>query len=202
MATDKILPISLVWYRSDKEDDDYVVYVQPMWPINISSEDIVKKHLREFIEKQIKDDVKKGYLKVEVETHNKVKVIFKSEQWMRDNFLKKPKVKFHIPRTLEFKFKKRLPDGLMGHTDWNLVRKYLEARFKKFLKDHKKAVFQDKAKIMKKVNPEWFEYEANLQWNKIFVRVKASAMMTIAIGAYTVSQATKKKKVDSWENMI
>lgn len=194
-----VRPYSLQWYRSDPQEDNFVVHVKPMWSLSVSKKDITKKGLKEFVEDQIKKDVKRGHLGVEVVSDDHVEVIFKAEQWMRDNFLKRPDVKFQPPRTLNWRFKKLLPDGLMGHADWIMVEKWLKRRFKKFLKDHQSRIFDDKLKLFKRANMDWFDVTIDLQMNRIYLRLKTTVMMTIALGAYATSQAVgKSKKVDSF----
>lgn len=192
-------PYSLQWYRSDPREDNFVVHVKPMWSLSVDKNDVTKKSLKEFVEAQIKKDIKSGYLDVEVVNVDHIEVIFKAEQWMRDNFLKRPDVKFQAPRTLNWRFKKLLPDGLMGHADWIMVENWLKRRFKKFLKDHQRRIFEDKLKLFKKANMDWFDVTIDLQMNRIYLRLKTTVMMTIALGAYATSQAMgKSKKVDSF----
>lgn len=180
--------VSLDWYWSTIEDGKIFMKIRPIYPANTPKKDIVIKDLREFVEKRIKSDLDKGFLRIDDIKHDKVVVVFNSNKWMEDNFLKNPKVKFHLPRTLEWKFKKRLPDTLMSHVSWNTVRGFIEKQFKEYLKDHNKTVFKKKLKIMKKVNYNWFDYEADLQLNKIFVRMKPRVMFTLVAAGYAAKK--------------
>lgn len=182
-----------MWYSSEPYKDYYYLYVRPIWPTETKKDKINEKDLRSFIEKEIDSDIKKGYITVEVTSHNRAIVKFNSSKWLKENFLESPRVKFNIPRTLEWSWKKRLPDTLVSHAAWNNIRKFLEKKFKEFLKDNCKRVFKKKLKVMKKVNYNWFIYEADLQWNKFIVKMKLSVMMTLAAAGYMAGKAIGKK---------
>lgn len=190
---DKTDVIALDWYWSTIEDGKIFMKIRPIYPANTPKKDIVIKDLREFVEKRIKNDLDGGFLKIDNIKHDKVVIVFNSNKWMKDNFLKNPKVKFHLPRTLEWKFKKRLPDTLMSHVSWNTVREFIEKQFKEYLKDNNKTVFKKKLKIMKKVNYNWFDYEADLQLNKIFVRMKPRVMFTLVAAGYAAKKVLAGK---------
>jgi len=185
---DKILPISLDWYWSMPEGDEIHMKIRPMWGIDVKKDDIVLKDLKEFVERQIETDLKIGFLRIGDISHNRVVVIFDCKKWLTENFLEYPRVKFFMPRTLEWSFKKRLPDTLMSHTSWNIVRDFVEEQFKRFLMLHNKEIFRRKMKLMKKVNYEWFDYEANLQFNKIYVRMKPRVMFALAAATYAAKK--------------
>ena len=185
---DKVEPISLDWYWSQPEGDEILMKVRPVFPSDIKTKDIVLKDLREFVEDRIGDDLKKDYIRIKDVSKSKVVVAFDSTNWLRQNFLKDPKVKFHLPRTLEWKMKKRLPSTLMSHTSWNVVRGFIEDKFKSFIKEHNKTMFRKKMKLLKKVNYNWFDYEADLRNNKIFVRMKPRVMIMLGIAAYAAKK--------------
>lgn len=195
-----IKPLSLEWYASDTNKDDYVLFVRPIWP-TIDSEKTSEKNLKEFIEDQLKIDIRKGFIRTTVTSKNRALVIFDSNKWMNENFLRDPKVKFIIPRTLEWSFKKSLPDTLLSHTDWMSLKKFLERKFKEFLKGHQKTIFREKMQILSKIDYNWFDYEADLQWNKFYVKMKPSVMMAFAVGlTATASAFHSKRDTDSWRN--
>lgn len=184
---DKTIPVSLDWYWSMPEGDEIQMKIRPMWTGDIQKSDIVLKDLREFIEKQIQTDLKIGFIRIGDLSHNRAVIVFDCKKWLSENFLE-PRVKFFLPRTLEFSFKKRLPDTLMAHTSWNIVRGFIEEQFKRFLMVHNREIFRRKLKLMNKVNYEWFDYEANLQFNKIYVRMKPRVMFALATAAYAAKK--------------
>jgi hypothetical protein len=181
---EKVYPISLDWYWSMPEGDEFLMKIHPIYPSNLTKKEIILKDLREFVEKQISNDLKKGYVRIRDVAHNRVVVVFDSSKWLKDNFEKQPRMKFHLPRTLELQFKRRLPDTLMTHSSWKVVRDFIEDRCKDYLKDHNKTMFKKKMRIMKKVNYNWFDYEANLQTDKLFVRMKPRVMFALAAAGY------------------
>lgn len=185
---EKVEPITIDWYWSQPEGDEILMKVRPAYGVEVQHKDIVIKDLREYMEEKLKSDIKKDFIKIKDVSKNRVVVAFDSTRWLRDNFLKDPEVKFHLPRTLEWKFKKRLPSTLTSHTSWNVVRHFIEAKFKAFIKDHNKTMFRKKMKIMKKVNYNWFDYEADLRNNKIFVRMKPRVMVALAASAYAAKK--------------
>jgi hypothetical protein len=189
---DKILPISLDWYFSMPEGDEILMKIRPMYPSDVKSSDIVIKDLREFVEMQIKTDIQKGFIKVGDITFNRIIVVFDCKKWLNENFLNEPKVKFSFPRTLEWHFKKRLPDTLMSHTSWNVVRNFIEEKFKEFLGEHNKTLFKRKMRILKQVNYNWFDYSADLQFNVIFVRMKPRVLFALAAAAGAAKAALGK----------
>lgn len=186
---EKVEPISLDWYWSQPEGDEILMKVRPVFPSDVQSKDIVIKDLREYMEDKLSTDIRKEYIRIKDLSKNRIVVAFNSKNWLRQNFLRDPKVSFHIPRTLEWKMKKRLPDTLMSHTSWNVVRGFVEDKFKDFIKDHNKTVFKKKMKLMKKVNYNWFDYEADLRNNKIFVRMKPRVMIALGVAAYAAKKA-------------
>lgn len=171
------------------EGDEILMKIRPVYPNDIQRKDIVIKDLREYVEKRIKPDLDKGFIKIKDVSPSRVVVAFDSTHWLRANFLKEPKMDFHLPRTLEFKYKKRLPDTLMGHTSWKVVREFIEKKFHAFIKEHNKTLFKRKMRIMKKVNYNWFDYEADLQDNRIFVRMKPKIMFALAAAGYLAKKA-------------
>ncbi len=181
---DKVYPLMLDWYWSMPEKDEILMKIRPVYSNYIKRSDIVIKDLREYVEKKIKDDLDKGFVKIKDISPSRVVVAFDSAHWLRENFLKNPKMEFHLPRTIEFKYKKRLPDTLMGHTSWKVVREFIEKKFKDFIKTHNKTLFKRKMKIMKKVNYNWFDYEANINDDRIFVRMKPKVMFALAAAGY------------------
>jgi len=185
---EKIEPISLDWYWSQPEGDEILMKVRPIYSSDVRSKDIVLKDLREYMKEKLKSDINKDFIRVKDLSNNRIVVAFDSGKWLKANFLKEPKVKFHIPRTLEWKFKKRLPSTLMSHTSWNVVRGFIEAKFKEYIKDHNKTIFKKKMKLMKKANYNWFDYEADLRNDKMFVRMKPRIMIALAIGAYAAKK--------------
>lgn len=188
-ARDKVKPISLDWYWSQPKGDDIVMKIRPVWPNDVRTKDIVLKDLREFVEDRIGSDLKKDFIRIDDVKDNKVVVIFDGTRWLRENFLDSPRVEFHMPRTLEWKFKKRLPSTLMSHTSHRIVKDFIEDKFKDFIKDHNKMVFRKKFKIMKKVNYNWFNYRAELQYDKIFVTLKTKVMFTLIAAGYMAKKA-------------
>jgi len=185
---DKISPISLDWYWSQPESDEILMKVRPIYASDVRNKDIVLKDVREYMEEKLKSDINKNFIKIKDLSSNRIVVAFDSGKWLRANFLKDPRVKFHLPRTLEWRFKKRLPVTLMSHTSWNVVRGFIETKFKEYIKDNNKTIFKKKMKLMKKVNYNWFDYEADLRNDKMFVRMKPRVMIALAIGAYTAKK--------------
>lgn len=201
--TDKVKPTALLYVSSRPEQDEYVVVVKPIWPTGPTGKPEVGSDddLKDFAEKDIKSDMRKGFVYVKVINSGRVNIIFRGAKWLNENFLDSPRVKFHIPRTLEFTMKKRLPDVLLSHVPWNFLKTWVEKRFKLFLKDHQKRLFREKMKIMKKVNYNWFDYEADIQFNKVFVRMKTSVLITLGVAAGATVKAVQsagKKDTDSW----
>lgn len=185
---EKVVPVGIDWYWSQPEGDEILMKVRPVYASDVRNKDIVIKDLREYVEEKFKSDINKDFIKIKDISSSRVVIAFDSGKWLKENFLKDPKVKFHLPRTLEWKFKKRLPDILMSHTSWNVVRGFVEKKFKEYIKDHNKTIFKKKMKLMKKVNYNWFDYEADLRNDKIFVRMKPRVMIALAIGAYAAKK--------------
>jgi hypothetical protein len=67
----------------------------------------------------------------------------------------------------------------------------LANKFKDFLKTNQKSIFKEKMKIMKKVNYDWFEYQADMQNSKFWVRLKTTVLMGLTIAAYGASRVAK-----------
>lgn len=188
---EKVEPISIDWYWSQPEGDEIRMKVRPVFPSDVQSKDIVIKDIREYMEEKLKNDLKKDYIRISDVGKHRVVIVFDTNKWLKQNFHRDPRVSFHLPRTLEWKFKKRLPPTLMSHTSWNVVRDHIEDKFKAYIKENNKTVFRKKMKLMKKVNYNWFDYEADLRNDKIFVRMKPRVMITLGIAAYAAAKALK-----------
>jgi len=191
-------PFALNWYHSGVKDNKYYMYVEAIWRVDTPNKDRTQKAVKEYIEKYLKSDAKKDSIKIEVTNTKKAAVIFNVDKWLRENFLKNPKVEFNAPRTLVWSFKKDLPKIVKSRIMWWELEKYLAKNFKSFLKDHKKRIFEKKLKMAKKLNFNWFDFEVDLKMKKIYVRMKVTVMMTLAIGAYAIGTMGKDKKVDSF----
>jgi hypothetical protein len=90
-----------------------------------------------------------------------------------------------------------LPATLTSHVEGNFIKAFIETRFKSFLRRNHKSIFAEKMKIMKKLNMDWFTYDIDLQMNKIIIRLKASVLLTLMIGA-KVAQKTLGFDKDPW----
>lgn len=191
-------PFALNWYHSVAKKDRYYLYVEPIWGVDIPYKDKTQKAVEKFLEKKIKKDIKKDSIRIEVTSVKKAMVIFNVDKWLRENFLKNPKVEFNMPRTLIWSFKKDLPDIIKSRVMWFELENFLADSFKSFLKDHKKKIFESKFKMAKKLNFNWFDFEVDMKMKKIYVRMKTTVMMTLAIGAYAVTTMGKNKQVDSF----
>jgi len=180
--SETIKPVSIDWYFADTKNDDIVMYVRPMWPVDAKKSDLNEKDLKDFVEKSIGSvDMRKGFLKIETTSTNRALVKFDVDNWLKENFMSSPRVEFYLPGTLEWQWKKNIPSTVFSHVPWNMTKNILEDKFKSFLKSHKKSVFKKKLKLMKKVNFNWFTYEADMQFSKFYVRVKPSVMVTLAL---------------------
>lgn len=188
-SREKVKPISLDWYWAQPSGDKILMKIRPTWPSDLKAKDVVLKDLREFVEDRIGSDLKKDFIRISDVSENKVTVEFDGTRWLRENFLKDPRVEYEFPRTLVWKFKKRLPSTLMSHTSHKVVKDFVEEKFKEFIKDNHKMIFRKKLKIMKKVNYNWFTYQAELQYDKIFVRLKTKVMITLAAAGYMAKKA-------------
>jgi hypothetical protein len=180
----KNLPISLQWYASEPKRDEWLIHTSPVWAAEIrTQENLDKKDLEKWAEEQVKTDVRRGYLEVKNVDFNKITYSFDVQKWLKDNFLRRPDIRYNAPRTLIWKWKKRLPDTILSHSSWIAVSKFLEDKFKNFLKRHHKKVFKEKMKFLSKVNYGWFDYEADMDKNTFVVKLKYSVMIALAVGA-------------------
>lgn len=197
---DRVLPFNIQWYHAAPHKDEYHFFVEPIWGAYVQPKDKTKVAVEEYLEDSLKKHLKTDFIKYEVTSVRRAIIKFKTDKWMRENFLKNPKVKYDPPRTLIWSFKKQVPDLVTKHLNWFELERFLRDKFKQFLKDHKKKVFEDKLKLMKKLNMDWFDFEFDLKMKKIYVRMKVSVMMTFAVGAYAVSDYMgKDKDVDSFK---
>jgi len=192
-------PFALNWYHSVSRKDEYYLYAEPIWRVDTPYKEKTQKAVKKFVEDYLKSDANKDYIKVEVTSVKKAIVIFKADKWIRMNFLKKPKVEFNAPRTLIWSFKKDLPKIIKSRVEWLELEKFLSKVFKSFLKEHKKRVFESKLKLAKKLNFDWFDFIVDIKMKKIYVKMKVSIMMTLAIGAYAVTKMGKDKQIDSFK---
>ena len=178
------LPISLRWYASEGKGDEWLLHTSPAWAIEIRSrEKLNKNDLRKWVEAKVVDDIKRGYFKVKSVDFDKVTFAFDVKKWLDINFLRSPTVYFEFPRTLVWKWYKRVPDTVLSHSSWIAVGHFLQAKFKEFLKSHHRTIFKDKMKILGKVNYNWFDYDTDMQYNKFVIKLKYSVMIALAIGA-------------------
>jgi hypothetical protein len=196
VTTNKLVPISLSWYWNKAVGKDYLLYAEPVWMQETKSTDILEKSIRDWTELQLNIDIQKGFISVRKASFKEVIVAFDSEKWLKENFLKEPKVTFELPRTFIWYFKKSLPPTLTSHVQWNFLKPFIELRFKEFLKTNKNAVFSQKLKILKKANYEWFTYDADLQMNKITVMLKTSVLFALLVGT-SMAKSTFTGK-DPW----
>ena len=186
----KILPLSLQWYGSESRGDEWLLHTTPAWAIEIrSQEGLSKSDLRKWAEDQVLIDIKRGYFKVKNVDFNKITFAFDVKKWLDINFLRSPEVHFELPRTLVWRWYKRVPDTVLSHSSWIGVAHFMEEKFKDFLKKHHKNIFKDKMKILGKVNYNWFEYETDMQYNKFVIKLKYSVMIAMAIGAKMAKRA-------------
>lgn len=198
--TGVISPISIDWYFYELKGNEIIMCIRPIWPFDAKRADLQEKELISFVEKSIGlVEIKNGFLKIEATSLNRVLVKFDIYNWMKENFLSSPKVEFYLPATLEWQWKKNLPATVLSKVPWNVTRMFLENKFKEFLKKHSKKVFEQKLKLMKKINFDWFTYEADMQFSKFFVRIKPSILLTLAlVGGTLVKAVTGTSEIGSW----
>lgn len=195
--TDRVLPFNLEWYHAAPHKDEFHFYVEPIWGAYVQPKEKTQVAVEEFIEDKLKKDLKSDFINYEVTSVRRAIIKFKADKWFRDNFLKNPKVEYNPPRTLVWSFKKQIPDLVTKHLNWFELERFLTKEFKKFLKDHKKKVFEDKLKLMKKLNLDWFDFEFDLKKKKIYVKMKVSVMMTFAVGAAAIIDDVSNQKNES-----
>lgn len=189
----KIVPYAIYWYRSEGGKDNFMAHIKLMW--GLDSNNITKKSVKDFLEKQI--DTNNGYLSIDVQSVDHAVVIFNADKWLRDNFLdSKKNIEYLPPATLIFKFKKKLPKKLMANIDWVVFKNWLTNRFRVFLKEHKKRIFEDK-KLIKLFKIDWLDVEVDLQMNCIYLKVKTQIYMAILLGLYEFGG--KNKKIESFK---
>jgi len=169
----------------------------PVWMQDITRKDVSDKEIRAFVENQLNVDIVKGFVSVKSANFGEVVVAFNCDKWLEANFLKDPKVFFEIPRTLVWYFRYLLPATLTSHVEGGFIQQFITVRFKNFLKSHHKSIFAEKMKIMKVANMDWFTYDVDLQMNKITIRVKASVLLTLMIGANVAKNVLGTNK-DQW----
>lgn len=177
------MPIAIQWFSSKPIGNEYLIYALPIWRQDVKRADIKEKDLKDWLNLQLDVELKKGFIEIKKVDFAEIVVAFNSGKWLKENFEKLPLVQFYAPRTLEWTFKRRLPDVLTAHAQWNTIKKFIEDKFKYFLKERGSSIFKDKMRLLKKVNYDWFEYDADLQMNKITTRVKPSVLITLLIGA-------------------
>lgn len=195
MSKNKISPKSFDWYSHESYKNEFLLYVNPIWPVTANSENkIGEKELKREIEETISDDIKKEYVFVKEITSRRITVAFRAMRWLKDNFLKDPKVSYEFPRTLEWKWKKSLPLVITNKVPHATFKNFIEKKFKKFLKENQKTLFKDKFKILEKVNYNWFIYEADMQYNKFIVKMKYSIMIALAAAGSLVYKSVTKRK--------
>lgn len=176
----KISPKNFDWYHHESEKGEYLFYINPIWPVGTVSKDKIEdSEMREKIKKNIGTDAKKDYIYIKDINSRRVTVAFRANRWLKDNFLKDPKVTYKFPRSLEWKWRKSLPLIIMKKVPWKTFEKFIEKEFKQFLKENQKRLFKDKFKILKKVNYNWFIYEVDLDRNKFIVKMKYSVMILL-----------------------
>jgi hypothetical protein len=174
-------PKGFDWYHYEPYKNEFLFYINPIWPIDTKSEDKINDdEIKEQLKETFSEDYKKDYIYIKDITSRRITVAFKSMKWLKENFLKKPKVSYIFPRTLEWKWKKSLPLIVMKKVPWKTFQKFIEKKFKEFLKENQKTLFKDRFKILKKVNYNWFLYEADLQYNKFIVKMKYTVMLSLA----------------------
>lgn len=196
-APEKIIPVALNWYWNKPSGGEYLMFAFPVWMQDVLVNDISVKDLRSWLENQLDVDIAKGFISIKSANYNEVVISFNCDKWLDANFLKEPRVTFEIPRTLIWYFRNLLPPTLTSHVPGNLIKVFIEERFRNFLRNNHKAIFAEKMKLMKRVSPDWFIYDVDLQMNKIKIMLKASVLLTLMIGAKVAQKALGTEK-DPW----
>ena len=199
LTIDKVVPISLQWYWSKPLGNEFLLFATPIWRQDVKRSDVKEKDLRDWISEQMDADLRKGFTYIKKADSNEVVIAFDCDKWMKANFLRQPAVLFQAPRTIEWSFKKRLPDVLMSHAPWAYLKRFIEDKFREFFRYNTRAIFQEKLRLLRKVNYTWFIYDADIQMGKIYVRIKPSVIMALLVGAKAVkSLLGSEPKVDPW----
>jgi hypothetical protein len=192
LTADKSEPLSLQWYYSEPKGDEYLLYALPMWAQAYRArQDFTLEDIKKWVTKLVDEDIKKGYVTIKTATYDKVIFAFNVKKFIYDNFFRDAKVQFHLPRTLEWTFKKSFPLSVLAHCSWNMLGKFIAIKFKEFLRTNQRSIFRDKMKIMKRVNYDWFDYDCDIQANKIWVKMKITIMMGLAIATYGIYKVAK-----------
>lgn len=179
-----IYPITINWFGLfSYSGDEYTIKGFPVWQPSVKKSDFKKSDLIKWVENQMLPDIKRGFIKIKKADYKEVVVSFDSVKWLRENFYKDPSVEYHAPTSLIWSFKKRLPDVLMSHVPWNVLKKYVEDRFKNFFRSYDKTGLKGLYRILKRAKYDWFTYEADLQMNKITMRIRPIILITLLVGA-------------------
>jgi hypothetical protein len=150
----------------------------------------VKEHdLRKWVENKMLPDLKRGFIKIKKADYKEVVVSFDCAKWLRENFYKNPSIEFHPPTSLIWSFRNRLPDVLTSHVPWNTLKKYIEDRFKNFFRSYDKTGLKGLYVVLKRAKYDWFTYEADLQMNKITMRIRPIVLITLLVGAKMAKDA-------------
>lgn len=179
-----IIPISINWFGLfSYSGDEYLIKGFPIWQPSIKSSDIKEQDLRKWVENKMLPDLKRGFIKIKKANYKEVVVAFDCAKWLRENFYKNPTIEFNVPTSLVWSFRNRLPDILTSHVPWNTLKKYVEDRFKNFFRSYDKTRLKGLYVILKRAKYDWFTYEADLQMNKITMRIRPIILITLLVGA-------------------
>jgi len=179
-----IIPISINWFGlSSYSGDEYSIKGSPIWTPNTKPTDVKERDLMKWVENQMLGDIKRGFIKIKKANFKEVVVSFDCAKWLRENFDKEPVIEYRAPTNLVWSFRNRLPDILTSHISWNILKKYVEDRFKNFFKSYNKINLKGLYGILKKAKYDWFTYEADLQMNKIYMKIRPIILITLLVGA-------------------
>jgi hypothetical protein len=196
-----IIPISINWFGLfSYSGDEYSIRGSPVWAPNVKSTDVRERDLTKWVENQMPGDLKRGFIKIKKADFKEVTVSFDCARWLRENFLKEPVIEYHLPTSLVWSFKNRLPDVLTSHVPWNTLKKYVEDRFKNFFRSYNKSGLKGLYVVLRKAKYDWFTYEADLQMNKIYMKVRPIILITLMVGAKVAKDVLLGAPDRPWSN--
>ena len=196
-----IIPISINWFGLFfYSGDEYSIKGSPIWQPNTKQADVKGRDIMKWVENQMLPDLRRGFIKIKKANFKEIVVSFDCARWLKENFAKEPIIEYNGPTNLVWSFRNRLPDVLTSHVSWNVLKKYIEDRFKNFFKSYNKINLKGLYTLLKKAKYDWFTYEADLQMNKIYMKMRPIILITLLVGAKLAKDALSGAPDRPWSN--
>jgi hypothetical protein len=183
---------TMVQYSIGEHQGEWLLRYNLQFPFGTDRKQITKKDIEDFAEEYLLRHSYRGddkYISIVKADLNQIWYQFDVVKWMNDNF-KGVNPRFKPPMTLIFPYRNSIPSMVFIRAVSTDLKNFVEKRFEEWMKPNTRKLIHKSFDFLRKIKPEFFEYELDTQSSYM----RAALKYSVVIGALALYTAHKHDK--------